>query len=196
MYYIIRLYVTVLLWTRSFRPPSSIICETCCKWSKTGGGNGLGAKIQNTSTVASFPGPSHLQYLVTCRMQMRRGKAWEIWSFVVTSDKQVWVTPGHWCLGINDSPNIFGLLGPNYSTWREWLPGVFTPSLKLCSGVIPCMLFITVVNIITDQVNPHTLHILTVALYSLLSASGMLLSACLANIWYSCMVIHTSWPRS
>ena len=27
------------------------------------------------------------------------------------------------------------------------------------------MLFITVVNTITDQINPHTLHILTVALY-------------------------------
>jgi len=51
------------------------------------------------------------------------------------------------------TPNIFKLLGTNYSPWREWLPGVFMPSLKLCSGVIPCMLFITVVNTITDQVN-------------------------------------------
>ena len=34
---------------------------------------------------ASFPGRSHLQYLIACRMQIRRGKVWEIWSCAVTS---------------------------------------------------------------------------------------------------------------
>jgi len=34
--------------------------------------------------VASFPGRSHLQYLIAYSMQIRRGKAWEIWSCAVT----------------------------------------------------------------------------------------------------------------
>ena len=52
------------------------------------------------------------------------------------------MTPSHWCLGVNDSPNIL--------PWHEWLrPDVndslefLTPSLKLCSGVTLCMPFIT-----------------------------------------------------
>ena len=32
------------------------------------------------ASVASFPGRSHLQYLIAYSMQIRRGKAWEIWS--------------------------------------------------------------------------------------------------------------------
>ena len=39
--------------------------------------------------LASFPGYSHLQYLIACSMQIRRGKAWEIWSRVVPSGRQV-----------------------------------------------------------------------------------------------------------
>jgi len=38
--------------------------------------------------VASFPGRSHFQYLITYSMQIRRGKAWEIWSRAVTSGRQ------------------------------------------------------------------------------------------------------------
>jgi len=51
------------------------------------------------------------------------------------------------------------------------------------------MLFITVVNTITGQVN------CCIALL-IISKWYKLLSACLANIWYCCMVIHSSWPRS
>ena len=39
--------------------------------------------------VASFPGRSHLQYLIACSMQIWRGKAWEIWSRAVTSGRQM-----------------------------------------------------------------------------------------------------------
>jgi len=44
--------------------------------------------------VASFPGRSHLQYLIAYRMQIRRGKAWEIWSRTVTSGRQMVDTRG------------------------------------------------------------------------------------------------------
>ena len=37
--------------------------------------------------LASFPGRSHLQYLIAYSMQIRRGKVWEIWSRVVTSGR-------------------------------------------------------------------------------------------------------------
>ena len=37
--------------------------------------------------LASFPGCSHLQNLITCSMQIRRGKAWEIWSRAFTSGR-------------------------------------------------------------------------------------------------------------
>jgi len=30
--------------------------------------------------LASLPGRFHLQCFITCSMQIRRGKAWEIWS--------------------------------------------------------------------------------------------------------------------
>jgi len=39
-------------------------------------------------TLASFPGRSHLQYLIAYSMQIRRGKAWEISSRAVTSGRQ------------------------------------------------------------------------------------------------------------
>ena len=39
-------------------------------------------------SVASFPGCSHLQNLIACSMQIRRGKTWEIWSRAVTSGRQ------------------------------------------------------------------------------------------------------------
>ena len=35
------------------------------------------AELNIIVTVASFPGCSHLQYLVACSMQILRGKAWE-----------------------------------------------------------------------------------------------------------------------
>ena len=44
--------------------------------------------------VASFPGRSHLQYLIAYSMQIRRGKAWEIWSRAVTSGRQMVDTRG------------------------------------------------------------------------------------------------------
>ena len=39
-------------------------------------------------TLASFPSHSHCQYLIACSMQIWWGKAWEIWSRVVTSGRQ------------------------------------------------------------------------------------------------------------
>ena len=36
-----------------------------------------------------FPGRSHLQYLIAYSMQIRRGKAWEIWSRAVMSGRQM-----------------------------------------------------------------------------------------------------------
>jgi len=42
-----------------------------------------------SSTLSSLvPGRSHLQYLIAYSMQIRRGKAWEIWSRLVTSGRQ------------------------------------------------------------------------------------------------------------
>ena len=35
-----------------------------------------------------FPDRSHLQYLFACSMQIRRRKAWEIWSHAVMSGRQ------------------------------------------------------------------------------------------------------------
>ena len=46
------------------------------------------------STLASFPGRSHLQYLIAYSMQIRRGKAWEIWSHAVMSGRQTADTRG------------------------------------------------------------------------------------------------------
>ena len=45
-------------------------------------------------SVASFPGRSHLQYLIAYSMQIRMGKAWEIWSRAVTSGRQMVDTRG------------------------------------------------------------------------------------------------------
>ena len=39
-------------------------------------------------TLASFPGRSHLQYLILYSMQIWRWKAWEIWLLAVTSGSQ------------------------------------------------------------------------------------------------------------
>ena len=44
--------------------------------------------------VASFPGRSHLQYLIACSMQIQRVKPWEIWSWAVMSDRQTVDTLG------------------------------------------------------------------------------------------------------
>ena len=38
--------------------------------------------------LASFPGCSHLQYLIASSMQIQRGKTWEIWSHAVMSGRQ------------------------------------------------------------------------------------------------------------
>jgi len=40
------------------------------------------------NNIASFPGRSHLQYLIAFSMQIRRGKAWDISSRAVTSCRQ------------------------------------------------------------------------------------------------------------
>ena len=50
------------------------------RWSKTGGGNGLGTRLdvgENGLFVASFPGRSRLQFLIAYCMQKRRRKAKE-----------------------------------------------------------------------------------------------------------------------
>jgi len=39
-------------------------------------------------TLDSFPGHSHLQYLIAYSMQIQREKAWEIWLLAVTSGGQ------------------------------------------------------------------------------------------------------------
>ena len=39
-------------------------------------------------STASFPGHSYLQYLITCSMQIQRGKAWEIWLHGVSSGRR------------------------------------------------------------------------------------------------------------
>jgi len=51
--------------------------------------------------VASFPGRSHLQYLIAYSMQIRRGKAWEISSRAITSGRQKVDTRG----AVPDSSN-------------------------------------------------------------------------------------------
>jgi len=43
----------------------------------------------STFCIASFPGHSHLQYLIAYSMQIQRGKAWEIRSRAVTSGRQM-----------------------------------------------------------------------------------------------------------
>jgi len=48
------------------------------------------------ANIASFPGHSHLQYLIAYSMQIRRGKAWEFCSRAVTSGRQKVDTRG-WC---------------------------------------------------------------------------------------------------
>jgi len=40
-------------------------------------------------SIASFPGRSHLQYLIAYSIQIWRGKAWEIWSSAVTSGRHI-----------------------------------------------------------------------------------------------------------
>ena len=51
--------------------------------------------------LASFPGRSHLQYLIAYSMQIWRGKAWEIWSCAITSGRQMVDTRG----AVPDSSN-------------------------------------------------------------------------------------------
>ena len=43
--------------------------------------------------LALFPARSHLQYLIAYSMQIRRGKAWEIWSRVVMSGRHMGTVP-------------------------------------------------------------------------------------------------------
>jgi len=56
------------------------------------------ALFQNISLI---PSCSHLQYLITYSMQIRSGKAWEIWSRAVTSCTQMVDTQG----AVPDSSN-------------------------------------------------------------------------------------------
>ena len=44
-------------------------------------------RISASIILASFPGRSHLQYLIAYSMQIRRRKAWEISSHAVTSGR-------------------------------------------------------------------------------------------------------------
>ena len=44
--------------------------------------------------LASFPSLHHLQSLMACSMQIRRREAWENWSHVVVSGKQIGDTGG------------------------------------------------------------------------------------------------------
>ena len=39
--------------------------------------------------IALFPGHSHRHHLIACRMQIWRGKAWEIWSCAMTSGRHM-----------------------------------------------------------------------------------------------------------
>jgi len=52
------------------------------------------SKLYKVKTVASFPGRSHLQYLIAYSMQIQGGKAWEISSRAVTSGRQMVDTRG------------------------------------------------------------------------------------------------------
>ena len=63
-----------------------------------GGGR---ATCVHSQSLPSFPGHSHLQYLIDYSMQIRRGKAWEIWSRAVMSGRQMVDTQG----AVPDSSN-------------------------------------------------------------------------------------------
>jgi len=71
----------------------------------TSASNFLGNSLTQTHTpcvpLASFPGGSHLQYLIAYSMQIRRGKAWETLSRAVTSGRQMVDTRG----AVPDSSN-------------------------------------------------------------------------------------------
>ena len=84
-----------LTWKRSRQRPKSrrSVCRTDSRTFSVGWG--VLCKSSNNhmnewtvETLALFPGHSLLQYLITYSMQIRRGKAWEIWLLVVTSGGQ------------------------------------------------------------------------------------------------------------
>ena len=54
---------------------------------KEGGREG-GREGERVGREGGFPDRSHLQYLFACSMQIRRRKAWEIWSHAVMSGRQ------------------------------------------------------------------------------------------------------------
>ena len=58
-------------------------------------------------SVASFPGRSHLKYLIAYSMQIRRGKAWEIWSCAVMSGRQKVDTRGAVPVEESRSPSLY-----------------------------------------------------------------------------------------
>ena len=74
-------------------------------YQTTSASNFLGNSLTQTHTpcvpLASFPGHSHLQYLIAYSMQIRRGKAWEISSRAVVSGRQMVDTRG----AVPDSSN-------------------------------------------------------------------------------------------
>jgi len=45
-------------------------------------------KVPSCMCIASFPGHSHLQYLIAYSMQIQRGKAWEMWLCAFMSGRQ------------------------------------------------------------------------------------------------------------
>ena len=57
--------------------------------------------LKHRIPLASFPGLSHLQYLIAYSMQIQREKAWEISSRAVTSGRQKVDTRG----AVPDSSN-------------------------------------------------------------------------------------------
>ena len=84
-----------LTWKRSQRRHKSqrSVCRTDSRTSAVGWGVLCNSSNNHMNewtleTLALFPGRSHLQYLITYSMQIRRGKAWEIWLLAVTSGGQ------------------------------------------------------------------------------------------------------------
>ena len=88
----------------------------CCVHSKIASHVGEAKSCTFTNTVsrgnkiASFPGRSHLQYLIAYIMQIRRGKAWEISSRAVMSGRQMVDTRG----AVPDSSNC------HFKSNRPW----------------------------------------------------------------------------
>ena len=69
---------------------------------------------RNSRSISnSFSGRSHLQSWITCSMQTRRGKAWEIWSRAMTSGRRRVDT---WGAVPNHNNSIFHV-DPSLASW-------------------------------------------------------------------------------